>query len=169
MNFVITVVMAMAKHVYAAYFSMKRFLRAIIATIKLCITNWALQVLACGPIPTHIGIIMDGNMRFASRSRINKRTADVFGYECLLQALDRCFKLGVKFVTVYSFSIDNFKHPSKEVSDLMELFEEKLQHLATKEPIIMKHSVQVHVLGDLILIPEGVRASAERAMVAHSY
>ncbi|KAJ7530061.1 hypothetical protein O6H91_15G076900 [Diphasiastrum complanatum] len=109
---------------------------------------------------------MDGNRRFASRSRIDKRSGHVLGYERLIQTLDSCLKLGVKIVTVYAFSIENFQRSPAEVSDLMELLQDKLDHLVSKEQLVRSYDVQVRILGDLSLLPKGVRESAERAMLA---
>lgn len=128
--------------------------------------RWFLRILAVGPIPEHIAIIMDGNRRYADRTRINRSMGHLHGYDRLIGTLENCLQLGVKYVTVYAFSIDNFQRPADEVSALMNLMEEKLDHLCNSSRLTKEFGVRVQVLGDLSLLPSNVRAAAERAMVA---
>ncbi|KAG6551882.1 hypothetical protein Mapa_006497 [Marchantia paleacea] len=125
-----------------------------------------IRILAVGPIPEHIAIIMDGNRRYADRSRIDRTRGHLYGYDRLIGTLENCLQLGVKYVTVYAFSIDNFRRPADEVSALMNLMEEKLDHLGNSNRLTQEFGVRVQVLGDLSLLPSNVRAAAERAMVA---
>lgn len=107
---------------------------------------------------------MDGNRRFATRRGIDRHSGHVFGYDSLMRVLKVCFDLKVRVVTLYAFSIDNYQRSFEEVSALMELIQSKLESLIEKEDLVTEHGVRVRVLGDLSLLPDGVRNAAERAM-----
>ena len=90
------------------------------------------QVLTAGPLPSHVAFIMDGNRRFAE-SRLGTHDAaegHAAGFAALLSALEWCLDLGVRTVSVFAFSVDNFSRPEAEVDALMELAREKLGELA---------------------------------------
>ncbi|KAL3697410.1 hypothetical protein R1sor_011486 [Riccia sorocarpa] len=125
-----------------------------------------LRILAVGPVPQHIAIIMDGNRRYADRSHIDRTRGHLYGYDRLISTLERCSELGVKYVTVYAFSIDNFMRPADEVQALMNLMEEKLDDICNSYRLTKQYGVRVQILGELSLLPSNVRAAAERAMAA---
>lgn len=81
------------------------------------------------PVPRHIAFIMDGNRRFAEARSLRKVEGHSFGYSRLIDALEWCLELGVRCVSVYAFSIDNYRRSSEEVATLMQLAEEKLAHM----------------------------------------
>ena len=72
---------------------------------------------------------MDGNRRFAEARALRKVEGHAYGYARLLDALEWCLDLGVACVSVYAFSIDNYRRSGEEVGTLMSLAEEKLAHL----------------------------------------
>lgn len=80
--------------------------------------------------------------------------------------LDYGFRLGVKSVTVYAFSIENFKRPAEEVDVLMSLAAERLQILSQKSDLIKRHRVRINVLGAIEMLPRHVRISAAEAMLS---
>ena len=121
-------------------------------------------ILAGGPIPRHVAVIMDGNRRYADRVHVSRPVGHLYGYDRLIDTLEMFHELGVKVLSVYAFSIDNFQRPAAEVASLMELLKEKLDSLGGDTNIIAKYEVQVRVLGDLSLLPLPVRRSAERIM-----
>ncbi len=86
-----------------------------------------------GPIPNHVAFIMDGNRRFAKLNQIEPHEGHSFGFQQLLDVLDWCLLLGIKAVTIYAFSIENFKRPAKEVEGLMDLAEAKFQEFLKNE------------------------------------
>lgn len=73
---------------------------------------------------------MDGNRRFAQREHVEKKVGHAKGYDKLKDVLEWCLELGVRIVTVYAFSIENFKRPRAEVDDLMSLAVEKFSQIA---------------------------------------
>lgn len=123
-------------------------------------------VLASQPVPKHIAIIMDGNRRYAERHLRSSLEGHTQGYTRLIDALEWCLQLGVKCVSVYAFSIDNYKRTAEEVTTLMKLAEEKLAAMLEEQDVLHRHSVQVRVIGDLTLAPVSVQRAAERIMSA---
>jgi ditrans,polycis-polyprenyl diphosphate synthase len=91
------------------------------------------EVLKCGQLPKHIAIIMDGNRRYAKSRNIQKIEGHLSGFEKLVEALSWCFAMDVKEVTVYAFSIENFKRSQDEVDALFDLAREKFQRLLNEQ------------------------------------
>jgi len=118
-----------------------------------------------GPIPRHVAIVMDGNRRFAASRNMRRENGHKFGADKLLEVLEWCLALGVRCLSVYAFSTDNFKRSQTEVQVLFALAEEKLDQLAVS-PVIAKHRVRVQVLGELRLLPPGLQRAAAGAMTA---
>lgn len=83
-----------------------------------------------------------------------------------MQLLDYGFRLGVKSVTVYAFSIENFKRPVEEVEVLMSLAAEKLQILSQKSELIKRHQVRINVIGAIHMLPRHVQVAAAEAMLS---
>ncbi|XP_075648682.1 dehydrodolichyl diphosphate synthase CPT3-like isoform X2 [Castanea sativa] len=124
------------------------------------------RVLSVGPIPEHIAYIMDGNRRYAKKQNLIEGTGHRVGFLALMSMLKYCYEMGVRYVTIYAFSIDNFKRRPEEVQSLMDLMQEKIEGLMEEESIVNRYGVRVHFLGNLKLLSEPVRLAAERAMVA---
>jgi short-chain Z-isoprenyl diphosphate synthase len=104
--------------------------------------------------PRHIGIIMDGNRRFAR----NMGASDVaFGHQVgadkLREMLDWCFERNIPVVTVWGFSLDNFHRDTQEVGALLELFERKTREMVTN-PDLHDNQVRVRFIGRRDLLPE---------------
>ncbi|XP_010907458.1 dehydrodolichyl diphosphate synthase CPT3 [Elaeis guineensis] len=121
------------------------------------------SVLSLGPMPHHIAFIMDGNRRYAKRS-LKQDSGHKVGFTALTSVLQYCFEMRVKYVTVYAFSIDNFKRQPSEVQSLMDLMKEKIDELLKEESIVNKYKVRINFWGNLCLLSEPVRLAAEKAM-----
>lgn len=94
------------------------------------------RVLKTGRIPRHVAIIMDGNRRFAKKMRYSKVfQGHVLGFSKFIETLEWCLDLGVTEMTVYVFSIENFKRSKEEVDGLMELAKQKVAKLLDKRYI----------------------------------
>ncbi|KAG6403315.1 hypothetical protein SASPL_135532 [Salvia splendens] len=106
------------------------------------------QVLSVGPVPSHI---LDGNRRYARK----------WG----LTLMKYCYELGVKYITVYAFSTDNFKRKPDEVQGVMDLMLEKIEGLVKEESIVNQYGVRVEFVGNLKLLSEPVRNAAMRVSV----
>jgi short-chain Z-isoprenyl diphosphate synthase len=114
-------------------------------------------------IPRHIGIIMDGNRRFArGRAFADVLDGHARGADKLEEVLNWCEEAGVHIVTVWIFSLDNFKREAREVDGLMRLFEKKFVELAT-HPRIHKNQIRVRCLGQTHLLPPGVQQAIRDA------
>ena len=124
------------------------------------------KVISVGPIPHHIAFIMDGNRRYAKKHHSHLGAGHKAGYSSLTSMLGYCFELGVKYVTVYAFSIDNFKRNPEEVQYLMDLMLEKIEELLKHESIVNQYGIRVYFIGNLKLLNESVRFAAEKAMKA---
>ncbi|KAL4419506.1 hypothetical protein ABPG77_002292 [Micractinium sp. CCAP 211/92] len=121
------------------------------------------------PVPRHVAFIMDGNRRFAEARSLRKVDGHSFGYRRLIDALEWCLELGVRCVSVYAFSIDNYRRSSEEVATLMQLAQEKLAHMLQEHDVLARHGVQVRVIGDLSLAPPAVQAAAAAVMAATAH
>ena len=108
------------------------------------------------PLPQHIGIIMDGNRRFAQELGEPPIKGHEYGRDTLENVLDWCLDLGVKHLTVYAFSTENFNRNPVEVKRLMELFEENFLKMA-KDERVHKNQIHVRAIGQIDKLPKRVR------------
>ena len=121
------------------------------------------NTLRAGSIPRHVAFIMDGNRRFARKTQVPRIRGHELGFEKLEETLEWCLDLGIEVVTVYAFSIENFKRSPEEVDGLMELAKEKFDKLIQHDEMIQRHGVCVRVLGDHTLLRADVREAMGRA------
>ena len=124
--------------------------------------RYLLEKVKEGKIPEHVAIIMDGNRRWAKKLEKPPWYGHLFGSQKLEEILEWCRELGIRTLTVYAFSTENFKRKPEEVNALMNLFEQKFRELLTDERI-HKYGIRVNVLGRKELLPENVRKAAEDA------
>lgn len=125
--------------------------------------RFAIQVLKCGRIPRHVAFIMDGNRRFAKQKNVKKIEGHSQGFEKLTETLQWCRDLGVNTVTVYAFSIENFKRDREEVDSLFDLFREKIRLLIAEEKKLAEHGVRVKIIGNLSYLPEDIQGLIDTA------
>ena len=121
-------------------------------------------VVATGPVPKHVAFIMDGNRRFARQRGWIVADGHRLGYDKLEEALRWCCELGVVAVTVFAFSIENFKREPEEVDALMALCEEKLRRMCDEEHMVQRRGVRVRVVGDLGRLTPSLRAEMQNVM-----
>jgi short-chain Z-isoprenyl diphosphate synthase len=108
-------------------------------------------------LPHHIGIIMDGNRRFARLSGIaDSRFGHQRGAEKLREVLNWCYEVGIPVVTVWSFSLDNFHRDTTEVEALLQLFEDKTREMMDHADV-HDNNVRVRYIGKIDLLPESLR------------
>ena len=103
-------------------------------------------------IPQHIAIIMDGNGRWAKARGRRRGEGHIIGAQALHNTMMNAAKLGVKYVTVYAFSTENWTRPDEEVNGLMALLFEKLDL-----SIFMDNDIRFCVIGDTDRLPEKIR------------
>lgn len=123
-------------------------------------------VLSVGPIPHHIAFIMDGNRRYSKKYNLEDGAGHKLGGIAIISMLKYCYELEVKYVTIYAFSIDNFKRRPEEVNTLMELLKQTTEDSLKEQSIINQYGVRIHFVGDLKLLDNSVRLTAEKAMAA---
>jgi tritrans,polycis-undecaprenyl-diphosphate synthase [geranylgeranyl-diphosphate specific] len=120
------------------------------------------NVIQAGNVPQHIAIILDGNRRFAESKGFDKLEGHIFGAEKLEEVLGWCQELGIKHVTVYAFSTENFNRSEKEVEALMDIFAKKFKEVASNERV-HKYKIRVRAIGNIESLPEKVRLAIEEA------
>ena len=106
--------------------------------------------------PEHIAVILDGNRRWALKRSLNPWVGHKHGAEKVENLLDWCLQLGVKSITLYAFSTENFRRPKKEIEELMQIFEEKLRKLLTDKRI-HQNQVKVKIIGRRELLPKSIK------------
>ncbi|KAF4747303.1 hypothetical protein FOZ63_033543 [Perkinsus olseni] len=116
----------------------------------------AINILRQGSVPEHVAFIMDGNRRYATSHHLPKVQGHRYGYEKLLQVLKWCLHLGVKYVSAYTFSVDNFNRSREEVTYLMDLASSKFAELGQHNGFLERHSICVKFWGDLSLLPPDI-------------
>lgn len=110
-------------------------------------------------IPRHIAIIMDGNGRWAMERGKERSYGHQAGVESVRKITSECTRLGVEYLTLYTFSTENWNRPADEVAALMGLVLSSLE-----DEIFMKNNVRFRVIGDMDRLPESVRAKLEETM-----
>lgn len=103
-------------------------------------------------IPKHIAIIMDGNGRWATEKGKERSYGHQAGVDTVRRITSECTRLGVKYLTLYTFSTENWNRPQDEISALMGLVLSSLE-----DEIFMKNNVRFRVIGDLKRLPEVVQ------------
>lgn len=120
--------------------------------------------LKCGPIPQHIAFVMDGNRRWARTQKVETVEGHHMGFEALARVLEVCYKSGVKYVTIYAFSIENFKRSKYEVDGLMDMAKTRLVQMSQHGELFDRYGCSVRVLGDRSLVREDVLEQVDRAV-----
>ncbi|RLG13849.1 MAG: di-trans,poly-cis-decaprenylcistransferase [Candidatus Nanohalarchaeota archaeon] len=110
----------------------------------------------------HLGIIMDGNRRFAKRLMKNPWQGHDWGAKKVEKVLDWCMELNIPQITLWSFSIENMDRPKKEFDYLMNIFEKEFLSIVTREKI-HKNKVKVKVIGRVDMLPEPVQKAIQKA------
>ncbi len=114
-------------------------------------------------LPKHLAIIMDGNRRYAKMEGYPPQKGHEMGKDKLEEVMEWSRELGIRVLTVFAFSTDNFKRPKEEVEHLMNLFAMDLNKLASDERV-HKNKIRINIIGRLDLLPEHVRKAAEEIM-----
>ncbi|KAK2600147.1 cis-prenyltransferase [Conoideocrella luteorostrata] len=117
-----------------------------------------------GPVPQHVAFEMDGNRRYAKSHRMETVEGHHRGFEALARIMEICYKCGVKVITVYAFSVENYNRPKHEVEGLMQLAKVKLEQLTTYGDILDRYGACVRVLGQRDMIREDVLTVVDKAV-----
>ena len=109
--------------------------------------------------PEHIAIIMDGNGRWAMERGQHRSIGHQAGVETVKRITSECVRLGVKYLTLYTFSTENWNRPADEVATLMGLV-----LTALEDEIFMKNNVRFRVIGDVQRLPQEVQEKLQQTM-----
>ncbi len=112
-------------------------------------------------LPTHVAIIMDGNGRWAAKNGEDRLYGHVHGVGSVRRVVEACSELGIQYLTLYAFSIENWERPTQEIKGLMELFVESL-----KKEIHALHesNIKVHMIGDSNMLPANAQRELNESM-----
>ena len=105
---------------------------------------------------------MDGNRRYAKKKGYENIKGHEEGLGKLIEVLEWSLHLGVKIVTVYAFSIDNFNRPQEEVDGIMNLAEEKFARLSEKNALFQKYGIKVCFFGNFEFVDRKIRDILEK-------
>ncbi|AJD90473.1 UDP pyrophosphate synthase [Jeotgalibacillus malaysiensis] len=110
---------------------------------------------------SHIAVIMDGNGRWAEQRGLSRTEGHVEGVSTVVRIVKRASERNVKFLTLYTFSSENWKRPQKEVEFILQLPKKFLfQYL----PELMRNNVKINILGDIHRLPYGTREALKHAV-----
>src|SRR3989338_6134385 len=114
-------------------------------------------------VPKHIGIIMDGNRRFAKRIMAKPWKGHEWGASKVEKMLEWCDELGVKELTLYALSIENLNRPKEELDFLMDIIKKELDRLLIDERVY-KNKIKINFIGRLELLPKDVQEKCREVM-----
>ena len=106
-------------------------------------------------VPLHVAFIMDGNGRWAKKRGLSRKFGHKAGVETLLDILKKSFEIGIKYVTVFAFSTENWNRPKEEVDALMNLFR---SYFSSKFDILIKNKIKINVWGDKSSFPDDIKS-----------
>lgn len=109
-------------------------------------------------LPQHIAIIMDGNGRWAKQRNLDRTFGHKEGAESVRSVIETAAKLGVSYITLYTFSTENWNRPAEEVNALMSLL---VESVATETPELVKNGIKLKAIGDLDRLPKETRAALD--------
>jgi len=112
-------------------------------------------------LPEHIAIIMDGNGRWAQKHSLGRIAGHRKGSEAVRSVVRSCRKLGIKYLTLYAFSSENWSRPAEEVAALMRLL---VQYLRSEEKELMDNGIRLTTIGNTLSLPERVRKTLQKIM-----
>ena len=112
-------------------------------------------------LPQHIAVIMDGNGRWAQRRHLPRIAGHRAGVKAARQIIESCARLKLPCLTLYAFSLENWRRPQAEVDFLMRLLRE---YLSRELPSIHKNNIKLQVIGRAEQLPDAVRLDIEEGM-----
>jgi len=139
-------------------------MKALLETLRPGDRDWDLaQAIDPARLPKHIAIIMDGNGRWAERRRLPRVAGHKAGIGPVRSTVETCARLGVKALTLYAFSVENWKRPRHEVETLWRLLR---YYLRQEMPELQKNDIRLQAIGRLEALPAPVRAELDAAVEA---
>ena len=112
-------------------------------------------------LPDHIAIIMDGNGRWAKEKGEDRLYGHLHGVESVRNIVEGAAELGIKYLTLYAFSTENWDRPEYEVSGLMELLVDTIRN---EVPTLNKNNIKLQVIGDTDMLPQAAKHELAEAL-----
>lgn len=112
-------------------------------------------------LPNHVAIIMDGNGRWAKEKGEDRLYGHLHGVESVRNIVEGAAELGIKNLTLYAFSTENWDRPEYEVLGLMELLVDTINK---EVPTLNKNNIRLHVIGDVNMLPEAAKKELNEAL-----
>jgi undecaprenyl diphosphate synthase len=112
-------------------------------------------------LPQHIAIIMDGNGRWAQEQGQDRLFGHFHGVASVRDIVEGSAELGIKYLTLYAFSTENWDRPKEEVAGLMSLLVETIRK---EVPVLNKNNIRMHVIGELSMLPDHARQALQEAL-----
>jgi len=120
-----------------------------------------LELLDARRLPHHIAVIMDGNGRWAQRRHLPRIAGHRAGVQSARTVIETCARLHIPALTLYAFSLENWRRPKAEIDFLMRLLRE---YLRKELPVIHKNNIRLQIIGRTDQLPDGVRADVAKGM-----
>src|SRR5260370_29485120 len=112
-------------------------------------------------LPRHVAVIMDGNGRWAKKRHLPRIAGHQSGTQSARTTIETCARLKIEALTLYAFSVENWRRPKREIDFLMALLRE---HLPKEMPLLQKNEIRMRFLGRLYELPAGVQKDVHEAM-----
>ncbi len=112
-------------------------------------------------VPKHIAIIMDGNRRWAQQRNLPRSEGHKAGADSVMRTVSCCQKYGIRYLTLYAFSTENWKRSPSEVATLMGLLGD---FITSHEDELLKYGIRLHIIGDLERLPVMVRGKLRKVL-----
>lgn len=118
------------------------------------------------PVPTHVAIIMDGNGRWAKSHGLERTVGHVEGVNTVHRITQAASDMGVKYLTLYAFSTENWNRPQEEVDALLNLISIALEQ---ETPALIENNAKLEIIGDIDRMPDDARQRLNRSMEATAH
>ena len=115
------------------------------------------------PLPVHVAIIMDGNGRWARQRLLNRVKGHERGTETVRTIVKASREIGIRYLTLYAFSTENWQRPKAEVTALMSLLK---KFLKSEKQEMLDQNIRLNTIGDTAKLPQGVRGILQETMAA---
>jgi len=112
-------------------------------------------------IPKHVAVIMDGNGRWAKRQNLDRTFGHREGLSAVRRIIEGAKKSGISYLTLYTFSTENWKRPDEEVKALMQLM---IKAVADETPDLIKNNIRVMTIGDVERLPEDTKNALNQCL-----
>src|SRR3984893_2891387 len=111
-------------------------------------------------LPRHVAVIMDGNGRWAQRKHLPRVAGHRVGTQTARSTIETCARLKIEALTLYAFSVENWRRPKVETDFLMQLLRE---YIRTEMPLIQRNNIRMRFLGRIDELPPGVQKDVRQA------